>query len=92
MPSSSVERPTTDSPPRPSASPAGYEGSRPGAAGSSGPPAKGCRIQTPNSSPSVSANHHTHAPSGVSVPSDVPFGRSVTCRCAPVVRSHAYSS
>lgn len=49
-------------------------------AGSSGPPANGCRIQTPNSSPSVSENHQIQWPSGDSVPSVVPFGRSVAWR------------
>lgn len=32
------------------------------------------------------------SPSGVSVPSVVPLGRSVTRRCSPVARSQAYSS
>lgn len=40
----------------------------------------------------MSLNHQIVSPSGVSIPSVVPFGRSVTCRCSPVDRSHAYSS
>lgn len=40
----------------------------------------------------MSSNHQTDSPSGVSTPSVVPFGRSVTWRCSPVARSHAYSS
>lgn len=59
---------------------------------SSSPPPNGWRIHTPNSSPSVSLNHQTASPSGVSTPSVVPFGRSVTWRCRPLDRSHAYSS
>ncbi|CAM5617930.1 hypothetical protein SALBM217S_07661 [Streptomyces griseoloalbus] len=93
VPSSSVERPTTAvRPSRPSARPAGYEGSRPGAASSSSPPENRCRRQTPNSSPSLSSNHQIHSPSGESTPSVVPFARSVTWRCSPVARSQAYSS
>ncbi len=88
-PSLSVERPTTAVPSRPMASPPGYEGSSPGVAGSSGPPAKGWRTQVPNSSPSVSENHQIHSPSGERVPSVVPLGRSVACRCVPVARSQA---
>ncbi len=40
----------------------------------------------------MSENHQIHSPSGERVPSVVPLGRSVTCRCSPVVRSQAYSS
>lgn len=40
----------------------------------------------------MSLNHQIDSPSGVSTPSVVPFGRSVTWRCSPVARSHAYSS
>lgn len=93
MPSSSVERPTTAvEPSLPMARPAGYEASSPSTAGTSSPPAKGWRSQTPNSSPSLSLNHQIHSPSGDRTPSVVPFGRSVALRCSPVVRSHAYSS
>jgi hypothetical protein len=49
----------------------------------------GSRTHRPNSSPSVSANHHTNRPSGGSVELYVPFGRSVTWRCESVVRSQA---
>lgn len=89
---SSVERPISARPLEPRARPAGYEGSRDGAAGSSAPPSNGWRIHTPYSSPSVSANHHTHAPVGSMVPMMVPLGRSVTWRVAPLERSHVYIS
>ena len=58
----------------------------------SGPPAKGWLFQTPNSSPSVSANHQMVPPSGLRVAINVPLGRSVTWRCVPVSRSQAYCS
>ena len=58
----------------------------------SGPPEKGWVRHTPNSSPSLSANHQMVSPSGLSVPISVPLGRSVTCRCSPVSRFHAYCS
>ncbi len=78
VPSSSEPPTTTTS--RPISSPAGYASGTPGVASSSGPPAHGWRTQRPNSSPSVSRNHQTLSPSGGSVPSLVPFGRSVTWR------------
>ena len=52
-------------------------------------PANGSVTQCPNSSPSVSANHHTVSPSGGSVAMCVPARRSVTCRWVSVARSQA---
>ncbi len=77
---------------RPTSRPAGYAGSTSGRATASSPPAKGWVCQMPNSSPSVSANHQTVSPSGLSVALTVPLGRSVTCRCVPDCRSQAYCS
>jgi hypothetical protein len=63
-----------------------------GSATVSGPPANGWVIQTPNSFPSLSANHQMVSPSGLSVAASVPLGRSVTCRWVSVSRSQAYCS
>src|SRR6266700_5146812 len=91
VPSSPV-RPITASPLDPRASPEGYDGASPGTAGSSGPPPNGWRIHTPNSSPSVSANHQIHSPVGSTPPIQVPFGRWVTWRRSSATRSQAYIS